>query len=147
MIKNRFKINTNVIASLPSKLINKFDLETCYSGAYSKSQKKIVFPSTSTGEIFIYLLSSELKVKETIKVDLPRQYKPDIAIFRDDQIIVGCRDSAPPIAINNEYKVNELFSPDIVFYATCFKCTGFYERRVKFIYPRCYFFIASTSNF
>lgn len=121
MIKKNFKIKTKIITSLPNNLRNKFNIETCYSGAYSEAQNKIVFPSTNTGEIFIYELSNEFKVKDTIKLSLPPNVKPDIAIFKNDEIIVGCRDTFPPVVINSEYKVNKLFLSKNIFYPTCFK--------------------------
>ena len=121
MRKKFLKIKTSFIASLPSNLRNKFDIETCYSAAYSSSLKKIVFPSTSTGEIFIFSLYQDLKVKKINVINLGKNVKPDIAIFKEKKIIVGCRDTFSPIIINENFEVKPLFKPDTIIYPTCFK--------------------------
>ena len=114
----KLKINNEFILSLPSSISRLKNKETCYSGAYSNLYKQFVFPSTSTGEVYIYSSKNNSLIK---KITLPKGSKPDIAIFHEDKIYIGCRDTTPPIVIDQNYAYKFLFDTKDKFYPTCFK--------------------------
>ena len=55
------KIKAELITTLPKPISRLRNIETCYSAILSENHKQIVFPSTNTGEIYIYsLIKKEL---------------------------------------------------------------------------------------
>lgn len=112
------KINAELITTLPRSISRLRNIETCYSAVFSEIHKQIVFPSINTGEIYIY---SSINNKLITKIKLPKGSKPDIAIFKKDKIYVGCRDTFPPIEIDQNFKYKKIFDSRKSFYPTSFK--------------------------